>query len=36
MFGRIKYSRRIAKQYDTLARNFLAAVCLVSKILTRL
>ena len=32
MFGRIKDFRRIATRYDKLARNFLAAVCLVATI----
>jgi len=32
MFGRIKDFRRIATRYDRLARNFLAAVCLVATI----
>jgi transposase len=30
MFGRLKDFRRIATRYDRLARNFLAAVCLVA------
>ena len=29
-FGRLKDFRRIATRYDRLARNFLAAVCLVA------
>ena len=32
MFGRIKDFRRIATRYDKLARNFLAAVCLVATV----
>ena len=32
MFGRIKDFRRIAIRYDQLARNFLAAVCLVATV----
>jgi transposase len=32
MFGRIKDYRRIATRYDKLARNFLAAVCIVATI----
>ncbi len=32
MFGRIKDFRRIATRYHKLARNFLAAVCLVATI----
>jgi transposase len=32
MFGRIKDFRRIATRYDRLARNYLAAVCLVATI----
>jgi len=36
MFGRIKDFRRIATRYDKLARNFLAAVCLVATIFSRL
>ena len=32
MFGRIKEFRRIATRYDKLARNFLAAVCLVATV----
>lgn len=31
-FGRLKDFRRIATRYDRLARNFLAAVCLVAAI----
>ena len=33
MFGRLKDFRRIATRYDRLARNFLAAVCLVAAII---
>jgi transposase len=32
MFGRIKDFRRIATRYDKLARNFLAAICLVATV----
>jgi transposase len=32
MFGRLKDFRRIATRYDRLARNFLAAVCLVATV----
>lgn len=32
MFGRIKDFRRIATRYDKLARNFLAALCLVATV----
>jgi hypothetical protein len=32
MFGRIKDCRRTATRYDKVARNFLAAVCLVATI----
>jgi transposase len=32
MFGRLKDFRRIATRYDRLARNCLAAVCLVATV----
>ncbi len=36
MFGRITDLRRIATRYDRLARNFLAALCLVATVRYRL